>query len=854
MNKKYISLKILIVLMTGFLPGYGISQQKMVSYQVAGACEMCRDRIEEVSLKTIGVKSAFWNIKTGKLSLEISNDRFNEEELHKNLAFAGHDTEKAIAPDDIYESLPACCHYRDPENPHKKEMDVQGTKSSFLLRGKVAQLTGKGKQEGLPGANIIWLENGQGASSGMDGSFEIEKKNENDWLVISYIGFRSDTLLIDTEMDELIEIVLIPDNYLETVEIRHRRRATEISAIDPIKTFKITERELHKAACCNLSESFETNPSIDVSFSDAVTGARIIEMLGLAGKYVQITRELIPEIRGLSAIQGLTYTPGPWIEGIQMNMGTGSVVNGFESMTGQINVELRKPEQSDLLYLNLFGSKEGRMEANLNLSHDIIPIMSTGLLLHGNLLQKPSDHNKDGFADNPTGTQLIAVNRWKLFTEKGLEGQFGIKATILDKMSGQTAFLNDEPGNQHWGATMKTNRFEAWLKTGKVLRNEPLASIGFQLAGVSHTQSNLFGERNYDGKQQSLFANLIYQSVLGSEKHGFKTGLSFLWDLIDENVAGTNYTRNEWIPGTYFEYTFLPNDHFSLVAGLRADLHNNYGFLFNPRLNIRYAPTEQTTIRFAGGKGNRTASIFAENIGHFASSRQFLILNVRPGLPYGLEIEESWNFGMNLTQTFRIAGKDLILSADGYHTRFENQVIVDLENPRLVRFYNLEGKSFSNSLQFQAEFSPFRSFDLRLAYRFNDAKTTFSGELLEKPLSSRHRAFINAAYAINNGWKFDATVRWQGKKRIPDTSDNPEIYQLDEYSKGYYLINAHISKSWKEHFELYAGGENLLNFKQHHPIIAADEAFGPYFDSSLIWGPVMGMHLYAGLRYRIGRE
>jgi len=854
MKKKTIYLQILFVLLAGILPGTAISQQEMVSYQVAGACGMCRDRIEEVSLKTEGVKSAYWNVKTGKLSVDIINDSFNEEELHKNLAFAGHDTEKAIAPDDIYEALPLCCHYRDPENPHKKEMDVQGTKSTFTLKGKVVQLTDKGKQEGLTGANIIWLENGQGASSGMDGSFEIEKKNENEWLVISYIGFRSDTILIDTEMDEFLEIVLIPDNYLETVEIRHRRRASEISAIDPIKTFKITERELHKAACCNLSESFETNPSIDVSFSDAVTGARIIEMLGLAGKYVQITRELIPEIRGLSAIQGLTYTPGPWIEGIQMNMGTGSVVNGFESMTGQINVELRKPEQSDLLYLNLFGSKEGRMEANLNLSHDISPIMSTGLLLHGNLLKKPSDHNKDGFADVPTGSQLIAVNRWKLFTEKGLEGQFGIKATVLDKMSGQTAFLNNEPGNQYWGATMKTNRFEAWLKTGKVLRNEPLASIGFQLAGVNHMQKNLFGERNYDGKQQSLFANLIYQSVLGSEKHGFKTGLSFLWDIIEENVAGTEFNRNEWIPGTYFEYTFLPNDHFTLVAGIRGDLHNDYGFLINPRLNIRYAPTEQTTIRFAGGKGNRTASIFAENIGHFASARQFQILGGQTGLPYGLEMEESWNIGLNLTHTFHIIGKDLIISLDGYHTRFENQVIVDLEDPRLVKFYNLEGKSFSNSLQFQAEFSPLKSMDLRIAYRFNDAKTTFSGELQEKPLSARHRAFINAAYSTSNGWKFDATLNWQGKKRIPDTNSNPEIYRLEAYSKGYFLLNAHISKAWKEKFELYLGGENILNFRQANPIIAADDAFGPYFDSSLIWGPVMGTHLYAGLRYRIGRE
>ncbi len=853
MKKSKIYIQIIFAVFAVFVSVSVSGQQKMVSYQVSGACGMCRERIEKVSSKISGVKNAYWNVRTQKLSLDIIPDSFNEDELHQNLAFAGHDTEKAIAPDDIYESLPACCHYRDPENPHKAEMEANEPNTAFTVKGKVVQLGEKGNQEPLTGANLIWLENGQGSSTGLDGTFELIKEPENEWMVVSYIGFRSDTILIDTEMDELLEIVLIPDNYLETVEIRHRKRATEISTIDPIKTFKITERELQKAACCNLSESFETNPSIDVSFSDAVTGTRIIEMLGLAGKYVQITQELIPEIRGLSSIQGLTYTPGPWIEGIQMNMGTGSVVNGFESMTGQINVELRKPEQSDLLYLNLFGSAEGRMEANLNLSHDISPILSTGLLLHGNLLNNPSDHNHDGFADVPTGTQLIALNRWKLFTEKGLEAQFGVKATILDKQSGQTA-TGHHPGEQLWSAGMKTNRYEAWLKTGKVLRNDPLSSIGFQLAGISHTQNNLFGERNYDGKQQTLFANLIYQGVIGNDQHGFKTGLSFLWDVIEENISGSDYNRNEWIPGTYFEYTFIPNEQFTLVAGIRGDLHNNYGFLINPRLNIRYALTDETVIRLAGGRGNRTASIFAENIGHFASSRQFQIQGSQMGMPYGLEIEESWNFGMNLTQTFHLGDKDLILSADGYHTRFENQVVVDLEDPRLVRFYNLDGESYSNSLQFQAEFSPVKSFDLRLAYRFNDARTTFSGTLLEKPLSSRHRAFINAAYETLNGWKFDATLNWQGKKRIPDTSPNPESFRLDEYSKAYYVVNAHISKGWKDHFELYAGSENLLNFRQTNPIIAADDAFGPYFDSSLIWGPVLGIHIYAGLRYRIGRD
>jgi len=831
---------------------------KPIAIRVAGVCGMCKERIEKVAMGTAGILSADWDEESQYLTIAFEKELFSEMGLHKNLADAGHETDLYEADQQAYDALPACCWYKDPANPHYAEKAANAEMSNNAsgqqvteIRGKVFERDEKGDQVPLIGANLFWLGKNSGTSTDLAGSYVLPMEGNESRLVVSYVGYKSDTITIGESLDSDIDIIMSNANDIEIVEIVHRKRTTELSMIDPIKVHKIGEKELMKAACCNLSESFETNPSIDVSFTDAVTGTRKIEMLGLAGKYVQITSESMPDIRGLSSINGLSYVPGPWIEGIQMNMGTGSVVNGYESITGQINVELRKPWESDPLYLNLFANMEGRMEANANVSHVFNKTWSTGILLHASKIAKVSDHNDDGFLDMPLGDQIIAMNRWKFIGKNGVMSQIAVKTTLVDKTSGQVAFYDAAKDGAYWGATQKTNRTEAWFKVGKIFPEKPYASIGFQILGVNHNQEFKFGNKPYDGLQQSLFANLIYQSIFTTSAHQYRTGLSFNMDKIDETISDQSFERNEMVPGAFFEYTYKHEDKFSLVAGLRGDYHNNYGFFATPRMNMKYSITDKTVIRVAAGRGQRTASIFSENIGFFASSRKFVLHSQNNSNPYGLEQEVAWNYGMNFTQLFNVFGSEAVFAIDAYHTRFENQIVVDLEKTGEIAFYNLDGKSYSNSIQAQLDFTVVKNFDIRMAYRFNDAKTSYDGELLQKALSAKHRAFINFAYATENKWKFDLTLNWQGQKRIPDTSLNPEAYRLEAYSPDFYLMNAQISKGWNDNIELYVGGENLLNFTQENPIISAADPFGSHFDSSLIWGPVFGQNLYAGLRYRI---
>ena len=710
------------------------------------------------------------------------------------------------------------------------------------LSGKISDSNGP-----LVGANIYWVGTTKGTVSAPDGTFSIERVADSKFLVISFTGYQTDTL--DGTESDYLEVTLIKSVDIEEVEIVKRWKTTTFSLIDPMKAERMGEDELLKAACCNLSESFETNASVDVSFTDAITGTRQIRMLGLAGPYSQITRENIPDVRGLSAIYGMEYIPGTWIKSIQLNKGTGSVVNGFESIAGQINVELHKPESSDRVYLNLYANQESRLEGNLNLKQKINERLSTSLLLHGHMQQSEMDNNGDGFMDKPVGDMFTIANRWKLNTPNRLESQLGLKVTHNNKKGGQMGYSKN-PTTDMWGMDMETNRIEGWFKLGKVFERNPMQSIGLQVSAVHHDQELSFGLKDYDAQQQSGYANVIFQSQ-ENVYHTYKLGTSFQYDRFEEKLDSLNFDREEMVPGVFGEYAFSPNDYFDVVAGLRADYHNNFGLFFTPRLHVRFAIAENSVLRFSGGRGQRTASIIAENNSVLASSREVNIISGNTTKPYGLDEEIAWNYGANFTQNFRLDYREGYFTVDIYQTRFKNQVVVDLENPRQVSFYNLDGKSYSTSVQGQLDYELIRRLDVRVAYRWNDVRTTFQSGLKQKPMVSPHRAFMNLAYGTRNHWSFDYTVQWLSSRRIPSTMDNPIEYQLAEYSPGYFLMNAQISKRWAEKFDVYVGVENLLDFRQEDPILAASDPFGPYFDAALTWGPIFGRMVYAGIRLKI---
>ncbi|CAL2076762.1 Outer membrane receptor for ferrienterochelin and colicin [Tenacibaculum sp. 190524A05c] len=709
---------------------------------------------------------------------------------------------------------------------------------------------------GVFGANVYWLNTKVGTTTNEKGWFEIPYKKEYKKLVISFVGYKTDTVEV-TSLKPLHHFIT-EENTLDEISIAAKKQATSRSFLQTQNVFTVNSEELLKAACCNLAESFETNPSIDVNFSDALTGTRQIQMLGLNSPYLLIAQENIPMVRGASQVYGLTFTPGTWVESIQIGKGAGSVVNGFESITGQINAELVKPSTDNKFFVNGYGNLNGRLELNTHFNQKIDEKWQTGLYVHGNLRSQKFDNNNDNFLDTPLAEQINVMNRWQYANqETGWVSFLNFRYLNDRKQTGELGFDPDinKGSNTVWGSEIKTKRFDFSGKLGYVFPELPFQSMGFQLAYSNHDQDSYFGLRDYNIKHESVYANYIFNSIIGDTRNKFKTGISFTYDDYEELVETTTFARDENSLGVFFEYAYDNSDNFSLTAGLRLDTHNLLGTFVTPRLHLRYVPWEKGVLRASVGSGKRSASIFAENQQLFASSRQINIIN-SGGNIYGLDPEKAWNYGVSFLQGFRLFDRKGDITFDFYQTNFENQVVVDWENPQQISFYNLDGSSIANSFQVETNYSPIDRLNIRTAYKFFDVSTDYLSGNLSKPIQPQHRFFMNASYETakneNGGlWKFDTTYNFIGKQRLPNTSTNPVEFQLPEYSAGYNLLNAQITKVFSNKFEVYVGGENITNVRQSNPILGSDDPFGVNFDSTIVYAPIFGSAYYAGFRFKI---
>ncbi|WP_298554442.1 TonB-dependent receptor [uncultured Algibacter sp.] len=728
--------------------------------------------------------------------------------------------------------------------------------SQEKITGKILEANIENRDIGLAGANVYWINTKVGTVTSIDGDFTIAYKPEYTKLVISYVGFKTDTLIINAP--KVINHYLVSTDNLDAVTVKSRKQTTAKSYYKATNVINVSSDELLKAACCNLSESFETNPSIDVNFADAISGTRQIKMLGLTSPYILIATENIPSIRGASQAYGLSFIPGTWVESIQITKGAGSVVNGFESIAGQINAELVKPSTDDKLFVNLYGATSERLELNTHINAKVNDKWYTGLYIHGNTHNKEHDVNDDGFLDMPLFNQINLMNRWQYIdTEKGFVSFINLKFLNDEKQTGELDFNpeTDKLTTNKWGSEIDTRRYEISTKFGYVNPEIPWQSIGVQTAFSSHKQESYFGLNVYDIKHNSLYANAIYNSIISDSRHKIKTGLSYTYDHYDELVNTTDYERTENSIGAFFEYSFDNLELFNLTAGIRVNHHNLLGTFVTPRVHARYSPWVKSAFRASFGRGKRSANIFTENQQLFSTSRQINILNYG-GSVYGLEPEIAWNYGFSYLQGFNLFGRKADITFDFYKTDFTNQVVVDWENPQEINFYNLEGKSFANSFQVELNYNAFEGFDLRTAYKFYDVKTDYNSGRLERPLTPKHRIFANVGYETKlkeneSHWKFDATFNWLSDQRYASTTNNPTQYQLPERTPTVATLNTQITKVFSPKFEVYLGGENITNLRQPNPILGADDPFGANFDSTFVYGPIFGSMYYAGLRYRI---
>jgi outer membrane receptor for ferrienterochelin and colicin len=711
------------------------------------------------------------------------------------------------------------------------------------ISGTIYEQSGNGDKP-LPGVNIYWSGTQTGTISDAEGNYTVERPPNVHMLVFSFVGYANDT--VHAPHDEVhYNHLMSGSKTLEEVEVGNRAKTNFVSRLSTVNAQTITSGELQKAACCNLSESFETSASVDVSYSDALTGAKQIELLGLSGIYSQLMSENIPNLRGLATSFGLGYVPGSWMESIQVSKGASSVLNGYESISGQINVEYKKAETSERFFLNLFQDHMGRSEINFNTKASLNDHMHAMVMGHWSRNGTKHDDNGDGFLDDPLYTQYNLFARTD-FHAKNFEGQFGVKGLKEERRGGQLRFDADKPRDvdNGYGIELLTERVETFLKTGFIF-SRPQTSLGIQQQLTYHHMDTYFGLRDYEGTQYSYYGNALFQSYISDTRHTYTTGFSYLYDRFEEQLNDSIFNRTESVPGVFYQYTYSDGTKLNLIVGIRLDHHNEFGFFATPRVHFRYGFNEHNILRLSAGKGYRTANILAENTSVLASSRE-LVVREQP------KMEEAWNYGLNFSKHMDLNNRELTIGLDIYRTDFINQVIIDRDaDAQKVLVYNLDGRSYSNSIQLEANYELLRGLDVTAAVRFNDVQMTLNNELQEKPLVNKYKGLVSLSYATNlRKWQFDLTTQFNGVSRLPSTAGNPEPYRLDDYSPAYTIVNAQVTKFFRK-WNIYLGGENLTNFKQNNPILAANEPFGSYFDSSLIWGPINGIKVYAGLRYTI---
>lgn len=756
------------------------------------------------------------------------------------------------------------------------------------LRGEVRDAEGRP----LAGASVYWAGTTVGTSADGGGAFRLHRVKGRELLVASFLGYVNDTLRVDAATQQAAFGLRAEGVELEGVVVEAVQSGNFVKRDGIVKGEMISFAGLCKMACCNLAESFENSASVTVGYSDAISGARQIKMLGLAGTYTQILDENRPVMRGLSAPYGLSYTPGMWLNSIQVSKGVASVTAGHDAITGQINLEHRKPTDEERLFVNLYLDDELRPEANISTAFPVSRDgkLSSVLLLHGSADTdvRKMDHNGDGFRDLPRSAQFNVANKWLYAADNGMQIRWGWKYVEESRLGGMLDYRNTrsmrEAMAREWdwertggtmplyGSHIRNRNANGYFKLGM-----PVGASVYDADAQDEKRSNLalvadfdhfdeeayFGLNDYAGRQNSVSVQAMYNHYF-TYRSSLNVGVQARLDYIRESLlnrtpwidgrtrADYDWDRNEEEVGAYAEYTYAVRDRFSVVAGLRGDYNAFYDrFFLTPRGHVKWNITPSTTLRASAGLGYRSTNVLTDNIGMLATGRAIVV----PELGDLDRLEQALTVGGSLTQTFGLVKPgDATLSFDYFRTQFFHAVVVDQEyDPETIRVYGSSGPSWTDTYQIDFSWSPVERLDLFATFRYTDSEMTIRRSdgrpvQVERPLVSRYKTLLNIQYATKfRRWVFDATAQLNGPARIPtQTGDLADSRHSPRYPMFYAQVSRKVGR-----FDIYVGCENIADYRQEDPILNWENPYDYRFNSMNVWGPLMGRKFYAGLRFNL---
>ena len=726
-----------------------------------------------------------------------------------------------------------------------------------VVKGKLF-VQNNAEKEILPAGMVRWVGTTVAVYANENGVFELPATGITDRRIIaSGVGAVTDTISAGDKT--YLSIVLQKDvRELNTVTITDKSGAY-ISTLSTTQTQVINAHELSKAACCDLAGCFGTQASVQPQTTNVVTNAQELRILGLSGVYNQVLTDGMPLVQGLSYTYGVSTYPGTVIENIYVSKGTTSVLQGYEGMSGQINMETRNPDKMDKLLLNGYVNSFGENHFNANVSAAVGKNKKwhTMLALHTVQPSGKIDGNDDGFLDLPLLTRYMVYNKWKYGNESniGAHAQIGVRIVNEKRVGGQTGYAaNENEGNATvYGQCVHYTQPELYVKVG--YRFTDNHAVNISASGFMHQQQSWFGTTSYKAQQENAYLNIQHEWKWHKE-HLIKYGVSYRYQELNETIAFTgnilgrtyagDYRTALSVPGVFAENTFhFADDKVTLITGIRADKHQQWGAYTTPRTMVKYVINDKHTLRASAGSGWRQVNLYSEQVNLLASSRN--IIFAEP-----LKPEASWNWGVNHVYRFNVGSSAGSITADCYNTRFTNQFFPDYDtDPTQAIIRNFEGKSRSVAAQIEAALTVAKQVELKAAYNYLDVYREVNNERVAIPFNARNRVMAAVSYTTTNKhWQADVNVHWFDRMRLPDTRNNPTEYQRPLHSVPYATVNMQVTYKLKT-LDIYAGCENIANYRQPNPIISASNPFGQYFDISSVWGPTRGRELYIGLRYAL---
>jgi len=717
------------------------------------------------------------------------------------------------------------------------------------------------KEVPLPGAVVAWVGTSIGARTDDNGEFAIPLPPDTAQMPMRLAAIFSatrDTFSLD-DLTSYWTLQMSLTTELQEVTVRDAATGAYISVLQPIKTEVINRAELRKAACCDLAGCFETQSTVQPTTTNILTNARELRILGLSGVYNQVLLDGLPTIQGLTYTYGTGTIPGSMLENIWVTKGANSVLQGYESMVGQITVFPREGGIAEPLTADVLVNSFGEKHLNTGIATKKTR-WNNYLALHASLPGGKWDRDDDTFLDLPRLTRYALYNKWRFRKENEQGWSAFVSARFVDerRIGGQKDFNPDTDAGSTaaYGQTVRFQQPELMSKSG--YRFDENQKISLLASFVAQDQQSWFGLTRYTADQRHAYANLQYELFWGQNKaHELKTGLSFRHFRLHENIAfaaadtlertfAGAYRREENIPGLFAENIFhIQDDRWVWIVGLRADNHNAFGLRVTPRTMLRFNPTADLDLRASIGTGWRTVNLFPENIALLVGSRDITFAEA-------LRPESAWNAGFNATRRFSIGQVRLTATADLYHTRFQNQFFPDYDtDPNRAIVANFTGKSVSNGLQLELSAAWNRRIELRAAYNYLDVYRFQDAEKFLLPFNPRHRVLGVATYRTSGErWQFDTNVHWYGKQRLPDTRSNPEHLRRPDESAPYTVLGVQVRRAFRQ-FDVFAGCENALDFRQLRPILGWEQPFARGFDPSFAWGPTRGREFYVGANFRL---